>query len=218
MAVEEQERGWRKEDGGFTSGPGDGVPSSDGVVGGRMEDGGMKMEDGGGSGRTWPCISRDVRRRRASGDVSTVVRIAVTHAESSQGREAGARSRPGREAVSRKVVLSAPSRSQTADRWRLTTHGPEPMDRIDRPNAEATHSDSRPPSADRQPLTGSSHREPSGQRSPACPTELKLGPSQSSAGTRSRTIATDPDSHRRTRLYLQSSKQRERKSSAELLP
>jgi len=54
-------RGWKSEDGGYTSGPEDEVPSSDGVVGfGRIwpcvsggggwrnEDGGMKMEEGGG--------------------------------------------------------------------------------------------------------------------------------------------------------------------------
>jgi len=61
-----EDGGLRKKDGGFTSGPEDGVPSSDGVVGfglpaqqqagriwpcissgGRMEDGGMKMKEGG---------------------------------------------------------------------------------------------------------------------------------------------------------------------------
>jgi hypothetical protein len=40
--TEEEEERPRSEDGGFTSGPGDGVPSSDGVV---------------GFGRIWPCIS-----------------------------------------------------------------------------------------------------------------------------------------------------------------
>jgi hypothetical protein len=37
-----------------------------------------------GFGRIWPCISRDVRRRRASGGVPTNVRIAVACEESSQ--------------------------------------------------------------------------------------------------------------------------------------
>ena len=56
MRTEEEEERPRSEDGGFTSGPEDGVPSSDGVVGfgriwpcinggGRMEDGGRRTEE-----------------------------------------------------------------------------------------------------------------------------------------------------------------------------
>jgi hypothetical protein len=46
MRTEEEEERPRSEDGGFTSGPEDGVPSSIGVV---------------GFGRIWPCISGEGR-------------------------------------------------------------------------------------------------------------------------------------------------------------
>jgi hypothetical protein len=57
VRTEEEEERPRSEDGGFTSGPEDGVPSSDGVVGS-----GLPAQQQ--AGRIWPCIRRDVRRAR----------------------------------------------------------------------------------------------------------------------------------------------------------